>query len=63
MREISYNKTTVGLCVIALITAMMMIWHANTFWSWLFALLCSMVAMAALLLAHSLDNSEGGSSE
>ena len=31
MNQMTYAKTTAGLCVIALVTAMMMIWHANPF--------------------------------
>ena len=62
MKEMSYNKTTVGLCVIALITAIMMIWHASSFWTWVFAIACSLAAMAALLVAHSMDESEDGKS-
>jgi anti-sigma-K factor RskA len=58
MNTISHKKTTAGLCVIALITAMMMIWHASTFWTWMFAIACSLAAMAALLLAYSMDESQ-----
>jgi len=62
MNTMSYTKTTVGLCVIALITAMMMIWHASTFWTWVFAIACSLAAMAALLLVYSMDESQDGQS-
>jgi len=62
MNQVSYTKTTAGLCVIALITAMMMIWHANSFWTWIFAIACSLAAMAALLLSYSMDESQDGQS-
>jgi len=62
MNQLNYTKTTAGLCVIALITAMMMIWHANSFWTWIFAIACSLAAMAALLLSYSMDESQDGKS-
>ena len=62
MKSMSYTKTTAGLCVIALITAMMMIWHANTLWTWIFAIACSLAAMAALLVSYSMDESQDGQS-
>ena len=62
MNQMTYAKTTAGLCVIALITAMMMIWHANSLWTWIFAIACSLAAMAALLLSYSMDESQDGKS-
>ena len=62
MNQMTHAKTTAGLCVIALVTAMMMIWHANSFLTWIFAIACSLAAMAALLLSYSMDESQDGKS-
>jgi NADH:ubiquinone oxidoreductase subunit B-like Fe-S oxidoreductase len=58
MDQMSYIKTTVGLCLLALMAAVMMVLHAESLWSWVFALACSLVAMAALLFSYSMDQSQ-----